>query len=62
MIPSPSDFRAAGFTAAAASFPLSDAACQWLADFNGVPVEKMPLAWRYAPNEYMRKWLEERAA
>jgi hypothetical protein len=56
------EFRASGYTAAARQFPLSDAAKEWLARFNGVAVERMPAAWHYAPNEYMRAEMESRAA
>lgn len=56
--PTEAEFRAAGFTAIAANYPLSEAVCQWLADFNGVRVEQMPRAWRYAPNAYMQNYLE----
>ncbi len=59
--PTAADFRAAGFDANAINYPLSEAACQWLADFNGIEIEKMPAAWRYAPNAYMRDYLEEQA-
>ncbi len=60
--PSDAEFREAGFTGAAREFPLSDAACAWLAAFNGVKIEQMPRAWRYAPNEWMRDYLEKQAA
>ena len=60
--PTEADFRAAGFTAAARAFPLSAGAQQWLADFNGVAVAAMPDAWRFAPNAWMRDWLEGKAA
>jgi len=56
------EFRAAGKTAASRNFPLSDRACEWLAAFNGVPVEAMPRAWRFASNAYMQDYIERRAA
>jgi hypothetical protein len=52
------EFRKVGFTAAALDYPLSDAACAVIAEFNGVDAEKMPLGWRYAPNLYMHRWME----
>lgn len=57
--PTEADFRAAGFTADAVNFPLSERACRYVAKFNGVPEEKMPRAWQYAPNAYMQKWLDQ---
>lgn len=62
MIPTDEDFRAAGFTAAARDYPLSHAATDWLAAYNGVPLERLPAAWRYAPNADMRAWIEWMAA
>jgi hypothetical protein len=56
------EFRAAGKTGASRNFPLSDRACEWLAAFNGVPVETMPRAWRFAANAYMQEFIERRAA
>ena len=59
--PTDADFRAAGFTGAARAFPLSAVAQQWVANFNGVEVGAMPDAWRFAPNAWMRDWLEREA-
>ena len=59
--PADADFRAAGFTGAARAFPLSAVAQQWVANFNGVEVGAMPGAWRFAPNAWMRDWLEREA-
>jgi hypothetical protein len=58
MIPSAAQFRDVGFTADAANFPLSRAAQEVVAEHNGVTVERMPEAFKYAPNAYMRDWLE----
>ena len=52
------EFRKVGFTAHAASFPLSSDALEVVSELNGVPVEQMPLGWRYAPNKYMHDWYE----
>jgi len=57
--PTPEEFRAIGFTAAAADHPLSDAACAIVAEHNGVEPDRMPRAFRYAPNPWMHAWLEE---
>ena len=56
------DLRKAGFTAEAFKYPLSELAARWLAEFNGVAFEAMPAAWHYAPNEYMQRYLDRRAA
>lgn len=56
------ELRLTGFTAAAAAFPLSEAAVRWLARYNGVPAGMaVPRGWHYAPNEYMRRWIEKLA-
>ena len=54
--------RKAGFTAEAFKYPLSELAARWLAEFNGVAFEAIPAAWHYAPNEYMQRYLDRRAA
>lgn len=59
--PTEAEFRAAGFTDAARAFPLSERAGRWLARFNGVPYERMPPAWHFAPNAYMLEYCEARA-
>lgn len=61
--PSESEFRAAGYTANAISFPISDAAVEWLCKFNGAPDGwKYPRAWNYAPNAACQAMLERNAA
>ncbi len=55
------ELRAAGFTANARKFPRSRSAAQWIADFNGIPFEKIPAAWCYASNEYMYQYVEDQA-
>ena len=55
------ELRTAGFTSEARKYPLSERAVIWLAAFNGVPIEKMPAAWYYAPNSFMQNELEEYA-
>lgn len=54
-------FRAAGYTASARNYPLSAAAARWVAEFNGIPFDKIPPAWCYAPNPYMLTMIEEAA-
>jgi hypothetical protein len=54
----PCPFRAVGFTAAAAAFPLSHAGQLVVAAHNGVTVDRMPEAFRFAPNAGMKLWLE----
>ena len=54
-------FYKIGFTPIARKYPLSDKAVEWLARFNGIPIEKMPDGWFYAPNVFMQKELEEYA-
>ncbi len=51
-------FRKAGYTAAAASLPLSQTAYEAKCAFNGVHPKFAPNSWRYAPNDYMRKYWE----
>jgi hypothetical protein len=61
--PTEAEFRAAGFTADAVNYPLSDAAVAWLCQFNGAPNGwTPPRAWRYAPNPAMQATLERNAA
>lgn len=55
------ELRAAGFTATARNYPLSDSALALLASDNGIAAEQCPRAWRYAPNDYCRRQLERRA-
>ena len=52
------DFRAVGFTGAARNFPLNEAGKRAVASLNGTTVAKMPAAFCYAPNAYMRDWME----
>lgn len=59
--PTDEEFRAAGFLGNARSFPLSAAACRFIAHWNGVAVEQMPRAWRYAPNAAMLEQVERMA-
>lgn len=53
--------RDAGFTSASRSFPRSERATRWIAEFNGIPFDRVPAAWWYASNEYMLKYVEEKA-
>lgn len=55
------ELRIAGFTSAAKNFPLSETGFRWICKFNGVPPEKAPRAWRYAPNQYMLEYVERKA-
>ena len=57
-IPSAADFRAVGFTAAAANYPLSPAGQAVIAEHNGVTVESLPPAFRYSSGPYMHSWIE----
>lgn len=59
--PTDQDFRNAGVTGAARNYPLTPAGQRWLAEWNGTTVEKMPDAWRYAPNPAMRDKIERSA-
>lgn len=62
-VPTEAEFRAAGFTAAAINYPLSDAAVAWLCKFNGAPDGWVPpRAWRYAPNAWCQANAEKKAA
>lgn len=56
------EFRDIGFTAEAINYPLSDRAFAWLCKFNGLTQEQAPRAFRYAPNAYMQKYLDDKAA
>lgn len=48
-------FRDCGFTLAAMQFPRPEAALVALKKANGLPADaKVPLAWGYFPNAYMR--------
>lgn len=53
--------RAAGFTAASRAFPRSEAGAVWIAAYNGVPFDKIPPAWCYASNAWMRDYVEREA-
>lgn len=55
------EFRAAGFTGAARNYPLNDEGFAWLCAFNGIAPEQAPRAWRYAPNAYMKEYIEQKA-
>jgi hypothetical protein len=55
------DFRTAGYTREARNYPLSEAGARWVAAFNGVPFDKLPSAWCYAPNPFMLAMIEEKA-
>lgn len=57
-VPTETQFRAIGFTAAAAHFPLSNRAFLWRCNFNGIKPAAAPTSWRYAPNVYMQTWLD----
>lgn len=59
--PTPEEFRAAGFTAAAIDFPMSERAFLWLCQFNGCKPDQAPRAWRYAPNPYMQNYCDRKA-
>lgn len=60
-LPTLEELRAAGFTASALRYPLSEAAVRVLAFENGVLHKDVPKAWRYAPNEACRDRLENLA-
>ena len=48
-------FRDCGFTLAAMQYPRSPEALTGLKRFNGLPDDaKVPVAWHYHPNAYMR--------
>ena len=51
-------FRATGYTINALKYPLSDVGVASLCRFNGITPAQAPQTWRYAPNEYMRRWRE----
>lgn len=51
-LPSPEEFRAAGFDETAAERPRSPFAFRLLCAFNGVEPDKAPRAWRYYPNQW----------
>ena len=55
------NFRAVGYTDAAVGFQLSPAGFAWVCSFNGIAIEKAPKEWGYAPNEYMRQYIELKA-
>ena len=57
-MPTPAEFRAVGFTAAAAQYPLSDNGIAIIADHNGVLPEQLPRAFCYSSNAYMHEWIE----
>lgn len=62
-IPTEAEFRAAGYTANAIKYPLSDGAVAYLCKFNGAPDGWIPpRAWRYAPNAACQTMLERNAA
>lgn len=49
--PTDIQFRAAGYTAAAREYPLSETAFVWVCRYNGItPANCTNPAWRYAPN------------
>lgn len=58
-MPTEDEFRQAGFTIDAINFPLSEIGQRWIAISNGIPVESMPRAWRFAPNAYMQRYNED---
>ena len=58
-VPTPEEFRAVGFSAVAADHLLSEEGCAIVAEHNGVEPDRMPRAFRYAPNPWMHAWLEE---
>lgn len=51
--------RDAGYTTNARTYPLSEDGARWVAKFNGIPFEKIPAAWWYAPNPEMQRIVEE---
>ena len=62
-IPTDAEFRAVGYTPAAAGYPLSDAAFKWLCEvWNGCTTDQAPRAWRYAPSRSARDAIEQYAA
>lgn len=56
------EFRRAGFTGAACNFPLTPEGAAIVAEHNGLTVEQIPPAWHYAPNAFMRDWLNDLGA
>lgn len=54
-------FRAAGYTARARQFPLTERGARWVATFNGIGFENIPAAWCYAPNQVMADYVEGQA-
>lgn len=55
-VPTAEEFRAVGYTADAVRFPLWPDAQVIKAELNGIAMEAMPEAWRYAPNRYCMEW------
>jgi hypothetical protein len=53
------EFRKTGFTGDARKFPLSQKGFEWLCRFNGLKPEQAPRTWRFAPNQYMQKMLND---
>lgn len=52
----PCPFRAIGFTWKAGLFPRSRQSLSIIAQHNGTTVDKLPWAYRYAPNAAMWNW------
>jgi len=51
-------FRSVGLTHFAVLTPHTEAGLSIAAQHSGVPVEKLPPAFRYASNVYMRDWFD----
>jgi hypothetical protein len=54
----PCPFRAVGFTSKAWLHKLSPAGQAIIAEHNGVPVDRLPFAYRYSSGPYMHAWME----
>lgn len=60
-VPTEEEFRASGWTKAAANFPLSEGAVKVRCAYNGITIEQAPRTWWYAPNAYVQADLESKA-
>ncbi len=58
----PCPFRAVGFTADAANYPLSANGLALIAEFNGVAVDALPLGARHSSSAGMHAWIESLGA
>lgn len=62
-LPTHEDFRAIGFTIAAAQFPRTPESLFWLIRFNGADPYRWtpPGAWWFSPNAWMLDYTQRRA-